>query len=106
MAKPVITLLTINMARNLTLDDFKKAVLVATLEYTMISVEETTKALEGKIHRTFSDLGMDSLDMVEVVMVVEDELGIYLDDHKLEHFDQTMLAEEAASFLFKCNLGN
>jgi acyl carrier protein len=49
---------------------------------------------------------MDSLDMVEVVMVVEDELGIYLDDHKLEHFDQTMLAEEAASFLFKCNLGN
>jgi acyl carrier protein len=94
------------MCKDLTLEQFEKAVLVATLEFTQVDVQETTQALEGKIHRTFSDLGMDSLDMVEIIMVVEDELGVYFEDNDLEEFDQKMLAEEAAPFLFKLNLGN
>lgn len=48
------------------------------------SYEEVVNALSGKVHRTVSDLGYDSLDLVEIIMAVEDDLDEYFDDCKLE----------------------
>lgn len=89
------------MAHSFTFSDLKLIVQDAFLEYTSVDYNETINALEGKIHRTVSDLGMDSLDILEVIMTVEDELEIYFDDSYLErnNCNPSMLVEGFAEFL-------
>lgn len=43
--------------------------------------------LEITPETTLDDLGVDSLDMVEIVMALEDEFDIAIDDSDAEKFD-------------------
>lgn len=70
--------------KTLTLEQFKVATKIALLEYSHASTQETTDAFEGKTSDTIETLGMDSLDIVEISMYVEDQLGVGLDDDVLD----------------------
>ena len=46
----------------------------------------TTKKASVSLDCNFSDHGLDSLDVIELVIQVEDELGYLIDAEKLELF--------------------
>lgn len=47
-------------------------------------------SLEVKTDSTFDDIGLDSLDIVEVVMEVEDKIGIEIPDESMPEDDGTI----------------
>ena len=48
----------------------------------------TTKKASVTLESSFSDHGLDSLDVIELVIQVEDELGYLIDAEKLELFSK------------------
>ena len=46
----------------------------------------TTRKASEKLDSNFSDHGLDSLDTIEMVIQIEDELGYLIDAEKLELF--------------------
>ena len=46
----------------------------------------TTKKASVALDSTFKDHGLDSLDVIELVIQIEDELGYLIDAEKLELF--------------------
>ena len=56
--------------------------------------ETIVKALQGKIHRTVGEFGLDSLDRIEIIMAVEDELGIGIEDSIDGKITESTLVEE------------
>lgn len=73
----------------------------AILGYSPAGHQATEDALLGKTHRTLGDLGMDSLDLVEILMQVEDETAVMFDDYDAEaKFTFEILAEEAAKVIY------
>lgn len=50
-------------------------------QMSQFGVEVDIVANDAKLH---DDLGFDSLDLVEAVMAVEDDFGIYIDDDEME----------------------
>ena len=60
------------------------------IEYYVLSVVRnyfrTTKKASVKLDSNFSDHGLDSLDTIEMVIQIEDELGYLIDAEKLELF--------------------
>ena len=73
-----------------TLERLTSALKDALLEYRYDgdgSYEEVVNALSGKVHRTVADLGYDSLDLVEIIIAIEDDMDEYFEDSKLEGLD-------------------
>lgn len=50
-----------------------------------LDVELTEQHISDKTK--FKDLGVDSLDTIEALITLEDELGIELDDQRLENLE-------------------
>ena len=48
----------------------------------------TTRKAEVALESSFADHGLDSLDVIELVIQVEDELGYLIDAEKLELFSK------------------
>ena len=48
----------------------------------------TTKKASVSLESSFADHGLDSLDVIEFVIQIEDELGYLIDAEKLELFNQ------------------
>ena len=48
----------------------------------------TTKKASVNLESNFADHGLDSLDVIELVIQVEDELGYLIDAEKLELFNK------------------
>ena len=65
----------------MTNDEIEKYVLSLTKSYF-----RTTKKASLALDSSFSDHGLDSLDIIELVIQVEDELGYLIDAEKLELF--------------------
>ena len=60
-------------------------------EYVLSMVKNyfrTTKKASVTLDTNFSDHGLDSLDVIELVIQVEDELGYLIDAEKLELFSK------------------
>ena len=64
-------------------DEIEKYVLSLTKSYF-----RTTKKASLSLDSTFTDHGLDSLDVIELVIQVEDELGYLIDAEKLELFSK------------------
>jgi acyl carrier protein len=68
--------------------------------------DDVLKALDGNIHRTVGEFWFDSLDLVELEMMLEDELDITFDDDRLDNavIDSTLF-ENLPEIFYNAQLG-
>jgi acyl carrier protein len=72
-----------------------------------IEGQKAVDALNGITHQNSYDVGLDSLDLVELGMAVEDEFSIYLDDSYLDdHLTGDTLLEAIPNVIFNAQRGN
>jgi acyl carrier protein len=65
-------------------------------------IENPNKALEFKSDTNIiSDVGLDSLKLINFILKVEEELNIYIDFDSFTHDDLTSI-EKFSNFLQKC----
>jgi acyl carrier protein len=84
---------------NLTTEDVLLALQKTIYEYVSdyhvseVTEQDIHNALTGQTHRTISDLGLDSLDVIEIVMTIEDTFKVYFDDSIEEGLGDDALLE-------------
>ena len=52
----------------------------------IISRNRKTRYTDSILHKTWAELGVDSMTFVEIVMDIEDEFSIYFEDREMNEF--------------------
>lgn len=85
-----------------TVESIKEILKRISSDFRVEGYKDFGKALDSAEDIKLVETGIDSLDQIELVMAVEDELNLHLDDYKLEStFNDFTLVKDIPGILFK-----